>query len=122
MRTEKKEGTIAIELDFSPILSIKEKQQRDAPSAARRRRHCSDFPFSRMNEHKKHDRGPENGSSVGWSFSSGNDGPNIPRNEHTGCPDTFLPNDRIGARKREDELALRERDRYVVAVAVLRRG
>ena len=34
MRTEKKEGTIAIELDFSPILSIKEKQQRDAPSAA----------------------------------------------------------------------------------------
>ena len=53
MRTEKKEGTIAIELDFSPILSIKEKQQRDAPSGARRRRHCSDFPFSRMNEHKK---------------------------------------------------------------------
>ena len=27
MRTERKEGTIAIELDFSPILSIKEKQR-----------------------------------------------------------------------------------------------
>ena len=55
------------------------------------------------------------GRSVGWTLSLGNDGPNIPRNEHTGCPDTFLPNDRNGARrgegerKREDEPCERDR-------------
>ena len=61
------------------------------------------------------------GRSVGWTLSLGNDGPNIPRNEHTGCPDTFLPNDRNGARRGERERERMSRasgiDRYDVVAA-----